>query len=41
MKNYMTPYVTLINFKEDIVTASNNNYIEDRFDDLAIWKGNE
>ena len=41
MKNYMTPCVTLIQFKEDVVTASNNNFIEDNFDDLPVWEGHK
>ncbi len=37
MKNYMTPYVILVKVKEDVVTASDNNYIVDNFDDLSEW----
>lgn len=42
MKNYITPCVNLIPLKENVVTASNDNFIEDDFDDtLAFGGGNE
>ena len=37
MKNYITPCVTLIKIKEDVITGS-DNYIEDDFDDLGDWQ---
>ena len=38
MKNYMTPDVTFVKIKEDVITTS-NNYIVDTFDDLTEWNG--
>ena len=37
MKNYITPCVTLIKFKEDVITGS-DNYIKDDFDDLDLFQ---
>lgn len=34
MKNYITPCVNLVTFREDIITTS-NNYIEDNFNDIG------
>lgn len=36
MKNYKTPCVTLVEFKEDVITAS-DNYIRDTFDDISNY----
>ena len=37
MKNYMTPCVTLVKLKEDVITAS-TTYITDNFDDVSEWE---
>ena len=38
MKNYETPCVNLVKFREDIITTSKpSNYIEDNFDDINYF----